>query len=244
MARLNQIIAIANGVKGRTQKSLTAVYHKLQREDMLKGISRKYRPKDEEGEQLPSESNLVHYRVSDGLQEAETALTELFDVVATQDEANTDARADVVVDGKLLLGCVPVTTLLFLEKQLVDIHTLVDKLPVLDPSEEWKHNPDVDCFVSKVNETTRTKKVLRNHVKAEATREHPAQVEVFTEDVVVGYWETMKFSGCVPEQQKKEMLNRVRQLQDAVKAAREEANTMEAGPVKIGKTVFDFLFRK
>ena len=101
-----------------------------------------------------------------------------------------------------VLKDVPVTTLLFLEKQLVDIHTFVEKLPTLDPGEAWNYSPDVDHYVSESYQTTKTKKVLKNHVKAEATKEHPAQVETYTEDVVVGYWTTVKFSGAVPRGKK------------------------------------------
>jgi len=40
-----------------------------------------------------------------------------------------------------LLADVPVTYLLFLEKQLTDLRTFVDKLPVLDPSVVWLQDP-------------------------------------------------------------------------------------------------------
>jgi len=59
----------------------------------------------------------------------------MFDIVATQDWANCQAVADVVVDDQVILAQVPFTHLLFLEKQLLDIQTLVEKLPVLDPAE-------------------------------------------------------------------------------------------------------------
>ena len=164
------------------------------------------------------------------------ALTELFDIVATQDQANClSPVADVTVpDGVAVLKDVPVTTLLFLEKQLVDIHTFVEKLPALDPGETWGYNPDVDHYASEPYQTTKTRKVLKNHVKAEATKEHPAQVETYTEDVVVGYWTTVKFSGAIPAREKNEILDRVRKLQEAVKSAREEANSMAVESEKIG----------
>jgi hypothetical protein len=243
VAKLNQIIAVANGVKGRTQKAITEVYHKLQKGALLEGISRKYRPKEDEGERLPPETKLVNLRVSDALRDVAVVMTELFDVVATQDYANRKASAGVVLaDGKHLLLNVPVTHLLFLEKQLVDIHTLVEKLPTLDLAEQWIRSEEADCYATATHETVRTKKIPRNHIKYEATKEHPAQVEMFTEDVVVGYWETVKFSGAIPESVKKEMIARVEQLQDAVKAAREEANSMEIEQVKEGKEIFNFLF--
>lgn len=242
MTKLNQIIAVANGQKGRTQKAITEVYHKLQKEALFTGISRKYRPKDEEGERLPPESKRVNFRVmEDGMQEVVVALTTLFDVVATQDAANCEASSSVAVDGKVIVAAVPVTTLLFLEKQLIDFHTLVEKLPTLDPANDWHPSQEADCWATEPHETTRTKKVPKAFVKSEATKEHPAQVDVFTEDVVVGYWETVNFSGAIPEKQKRAILERVRKLQDAVKSAREDANSMEIVQRKIAEPIFDYL---
>jgi hypothetical protein len=242
MTKLNQIIAVANGQKGRTQKAITEAHHKVQKDQLTTGISRTYRPKDEDGEKLPPESKLVNYRVSDAIRESVDTLTTLFDIVATQDRANCLANADVVVGEKTILVGVPVTHLLFLEKQLVDIHTLVDKLPALDPSEEWEFSAEADCYATKPHETTRTKKIPKAFVKYEATKEHPAQVETFHEDVLVGYWETIKFSGAIPESEKRAMLTRIRKLQDAVKAAREEANGMEITQYQVGSKIFDYLF--
>jgi hypothetical protein len=92
-------------------------------------------------------------------------------------------------------------------------------------------------------QTLRTKKTPRNHVKAEATDKHPAQVEVYYEDVTVGYWRTVKFSGALPAQRVNEMLARVERLQDAVKFAREEANNMEVTDQKVGERLLQFIFR-
>jgi hypothetical protein len=91
-------------------------------------------------------------------------------------------------------------------------------------------------------QTIKTKKIPRNHVKAEATEKHPAQVEVYYEDVVVGTWRTIKFSGALPASRVNELLNRVEKLQEAVKFAREEANNLEVTEPKVGAKVFQYLF--
>jgi hypothetical protein len=91
-------------------------------------------------------------------------------------------------------------------------------------------------------QTSKTKKIPRNHVKAEATEKHPAQVEVYHEDVVVGQWKTVKFSGALPAKRVNELLERVEKVQHAVKFAREEANNQEADEQKIGRTVLSYLF--
>ncbi len=244
MPKLNQIIAICAGKKAQAHKAITEAYQNLQKTGQLEGISRTYKPKDDEGEQLPPEKKQVQLKTRDAIRGVVAALTELFDIVATQDQANCLARADVTVDGVAVLKDVPVTTLLFLEKQLVDMHTFVEKLPALDPGETWNYNPDVDHYASESYQTTKTRKVLKNHVKAEATKEHPAQVETYTEDVIVGYWTTVKFSGAIPAREKNEILERVRKLQEAVKSAREEANSMAVESEKIGAAVLHYVFGK
>lgn len=242
MARLNQIIAVEKGVKSRSFQELTEAHHALQKPSLLSGIARTYRPKDEEGEQLPPESTRVQVKAEEIIRQTAEIMTRLFDVTATKDWANGKARADVVVDGQTLLSQVPVAYLLFLEKQLVDLHTFVKKLPVLDASETWAFDTSADCWATEPVQTVKTKKIPRNHVKAEATDKHPAQVEVYYEDVTVGYWKTVKFSGALPAKRVNELLERVERLQQAVKFAREEANSIDVEDQKVGERVFRFLF--
>lgn len=244
MSKLNQIIAVTAGKKSRSQKAITEVYHQLQKPALLDGIARTYRPKDEDGEKLPAERKHVQVKVKDAVVKVKGELADLFDVVATQDYANCVAKADVKVDGVVLLEKVPVTYLLFLEKQLVDLGTFVEKLPTLDPAESWKYSQEADAYASDPYETIKTRKALKNHIKADATKEHPAQVETYSEDVVVGYWTTVKFSGAVHSKERNDMLERVRKLQESVKVAREEANSTEVQTVKLGAKVLDFVLGK
>ena len=242
MAKLNQIIAVEKGVKSGSLRELTDAHHALQKPALLAGISRTYQPKDEEGEQLPPESTRVQVKTEDVLRQTATVLTRLFDVTATKDWANCSAKADVMVDGRALLRDVPVSYLLFLEKQLVDLHTFVKKLPLLDAAEDWTFEESADCWRTDQVRTIRTKKVPRNHVKAEATEKHPAQVEVYTEDVTAGHWTTVKFSGALPARRVNALLDRVEKLQHAVKFAREEANGADVTDQTTGEVVFGYLF--
>jgi hypothetical protein len=77
---------------------------------------------------------------------------------------------------------------------------------------------------------------------SEATKEHPAQVQVYMEDVPVGDWTTVKFSGALPATRVREILGRVTALQEAVKFAREEANGAEVADQRAGEAVFRYLF--
>ena len=240
--KLSQIIAIEKGVKSKSYAELTQAHHDVQKQPLLTGLSRTYQPKDEDGEQLPPESTRVQVKAEDVLRQIAAGLTRLFDVTATKDWANCVARADVVVEGTTLLRDVPVSYLLFLEKQLADLNTFVKKLPVLDAAESWTHDPSTDWFRTEPVRTLRTKKVPRNHVKAEATDKHPAQVEVYYEDIAIGYWTQTKFSGALPAQRVNELVERVEKLSQAVKFAREEANTFEVTDQRVGDAVFGYLF--
>lgn len=240
MAKLNGLVAVMGHRKAAAKADLTAAHHKVQKPDATTGLSRVYRPKDDEGEQLPAEGKIVQYTVAAAIRDARAALTSLFDSVAAVDRTNCSAVGDIVVDDKLLLAQVPVAHLLFLEKQLVDMHTFVAALPVLDPAEQW--TSEADSYKSAIKTTVRTKKIPRNHVKAEATDKHPAQVDVYTEDVVVGYWDTRQFSGAIPAAERQKYLSRLKKLQEAVKFAREAANNTEVVDFRTGQAIMSFVF--
>lgn len=222
---------------------LTDAHQALQKVPLLSGISRTYQPKEDDGDQFPPESTQVQVRAADVLRDVAAALGQLFDVIAVKDATNGIARADVVVDGGVLLADVPVTYLLFLEAQLVDLHTFAAKLPMLDPAEQWSYSDDTDCYATAPVQTTKTKKVPRSKVLYEATPQHPAQVATWNEDTVAGHWSTVKFSGALPARRVTELVERVETLQRAVKQAREHANSVPAiEPGNAGEVVFRYLF--
>lgn len=241
MTKLNQIIAVEKGVKTTANREITNAYHEMQKAAPLAGISRTYQPKDDEGDNLPPESTLVQIKVPDLLSEIGTAMTRLLDVTFTKDSANQVAKANVVVDGTTVVTDAPVSHLLFLEKNLTDLHTIVSKAPVLDPAERWTWDDNTGAYATDVTQTTRTKKVPRNHVKAAATDKHPAQVELYYEDVIVGTWSTTKFSGAIPASRRAQLVERIDKLRNAVKVAREEANSIEITDRKAGDAIFGYL---
>lgn len=243
MTKLNQLIAIEKGVTSRTLDTWKNAYHRLQKPALFTGITRNYRPKDEEGDTLPPESTKVQARVIDEVDAVKDSLVRLFDVIASKDKTNTVATADIVLDnGTIVARDVPVPFLLYLEKKLTDVMTFVKKLPTLDPSEEWEWDDNANAYRTPISQTTRTKKVPKAFVKAPATERHAAQVEVFNEDVIVGTWDTVKFSGALPVKTVTEMAERVEALQKAVKFAREAANATDVTDLQVGRDITSYIF--
>lgn len=242
--RLNQIVAIVSGAKTRGEQALTRAYHQIQKPAPFTGIARTYRPLDDSGELLPAESTRVQVRANDLIQEVGVALARMLDVVATQDDANCLAKADLVLDGQVLLHALPVTYLMWLEKQVVLLRSFVTKLPVLDLASSWVYDDDANAYATEPVETTRSKKIPRNHVKAPATDKHPAQVETFNEDVVVGYWRTVHFSGALPAHRIFVMQERIDRLLDGIRFAREQANSITVADRPVGSQIVDYVFQE
>lgn len=239
--KLNQFIALLKGGKSDGEGALTRAYHQIQKTPLLGAYWKGYKPRDEEGETLPAEGNVLQLRVPVIMADVVAPLTRLFDLTATVDAGNQMATANVKVDGVIILAEVPVSTLLYLERKLNDLKAFVDKLPVLDPAATWEPGDDGLSWKTVPTTKVRTKKTPRVLEKSPATDKHPAQVEVWYEDNVVGDWTTIEFSGAISAKRQRELATKVVKLQEAVKVAREEANMTEVPDVKIGEAIFDFL---
>lgn len=241
MTKLNQTIAIEKGVKSRVYGEITEIDKAVQKPELFNGFAKQFEAKHED-DALPPESKLVQYNVSDVLRTVAARSSELFRVVAEKDFSNCEAFADIVLDGGVLMNRVPVTYLLFLEKQLTDLRTLVDRLPILDPAEKWTKDANSGLYRSEPTSTHRTKKVQKGIVLYDATDKHPAQTQLITEDVIIGFWRTTKLSGAIAKPDKMAMVERIEKLILAVKKAREAANDIDTVPVPdIGAVVFNYV---
>lgn len=241
MALLNQVLAVESGERKRAHTRLTSLHRDSQKLPLLAGISRTYQPRADDGDPLPPEQTNVQVTLDQTLRQAVDDLVPLFDVTYAKDLANCVARADLEVDGQIWLHDVPVSYLLFLEKHLTDLRTFVAKLPTLDPAENWSESSTPGVWRTDPTRTVRSKKIPRNHVKAEATDRHPAQVEVFYEDVPVGDWTTVKFSGALPATRVRQLVDRIDLVLSSVKMAREKANTTEVDAPRVARELLSAL---
>lgn len=240
MSKLCQIVALSSGKKSASESKMKTAYQTFQKKHLFDGLERNYRPRVEDGEILPSESTKINAKVKSTIESVKTAWTNMFDVVLTQDTGNQVAKANVVVDGEVILENVPITTLIFLEKQLVDIMTMISEIPTVSTTETWDKNEDI--FISKIITTNRTKKVQKPIVLYHATDKHPAQTQLISEDETVGYWDTKKISGAITETEKNTYLNNAQAIKDAVIKAREQANSIEVVDLNEGHKVFNYIF--
>ncbi len=241
--KLHQLLAILSGAKKKAATTKTEIYHLIQKKDLFSGLSRIYQPREEDGFVYPPESKVVQLNAADLIEQFKEANQELIDLCASQDYANCRARAGVVIDGVTILEDVPVSHLLFLEKQLEDVKTFIQKLPVLDQDKKWEYSHNLGHYNSiPPRETVKSKKITEFVIAAPATDKHPAQVKEVSKDIVEGIWSATDFSGALPADTLRGYIERVNKLQTAIIVAREAANGIEVESQRIAQKLFDYLF--
>ena len=244
-ARLNQVIAIEKGVKSRTYSEIDKLQKLLAKPALFDGFTKHYERLSEDGKELPEEKAKVQFSVEEVLKQIEVLSTEYFAIAARKDWTNTIAKADVTVDGRVVISQVPVTYLLFLEKQLTDLRTLASTLPVLNDAEDWAFDKNSGLFKSNEVKTHRLEKIEEPVVLYPATPEHPAQTKMVTIDKLAGYWHLIKHSGAIEKPRKQRLVERIDKLILAVKEAREEANGVDVIKAPdVGAAIFNFVFER
>ncbi len=239
--KLNAHLAVDSRRRKAAHETITNLHKQTQSAQLMTGLTKTYTPTQDDGQPFPPEVKRVQIRVQDALAKVGEALTDLLNTTAIKDFTNMIAKADVVVDGKILLEGAPVTYLLFLEKELRDLRTFVEKFFELDAASEWVFNPNTGLHQTPPVTTQKTAKIQEAVVVVQATDKFPAQVKDQTRDVVIGNWTIVNHSGGMSASQKEKLLRRITKLEEAVKNARERANLVEIVEVSPGQALMKFL---
>jgi hypothetical protein len=164
------------------------------------------------------------------------------DVTIQKESTNSETMGEVEVEG--LAFAMPATALLNLENRLSDLRKVYARIPTLDPAEKWHFDESQDRYVSDTRVAYKTKKAPRAFVSYEATKEHPAQVETYTEDIDTHRRETVVFSGALTIAEKQKRLERIDALVLAVKQARQRANDTDASTFTLADDLFAYINRE
>jgi hypothetical protein len=241
MPKQHELVAIEKEKSSRLNGYKTALYRQMERVTNYFGLKKEYNPDDEEGEQLPSESRRVIRDLNEDLKTFAQYNSDLMDLMVQKDTTNCVARADIIVDGQTIASDIPVTTLLSLEKMLQHHRTVIRSLPTLPLDRVWTLDGASGQWVTDEARTSRSKKVEKPLVLAPATDKHPAQVKTTMVDVKVGTWSKRDLSSAFPVKERKRLEERANKLLDAVKQARERANSVDVVDVSIGAQLSNYL---
>lgn len=243
MGKLHELLAVEPDLKAEAQRlanKIKALF--TDGKGRLVGQIRTYHPLQEGGEEFADEITELATSVNSELADWQRAFSNWLNAAMQKEITNQNTGADVIIDGMTLFENMPATALLNLEAKLVEVRQVFNQIPTNDPTENWMWDADLGLFVSKPRTTYKTKKIMRNHVRAEATKEHPAQVEVYTEDVRVGTWTTIIHSGMLTPSEKQLRLQRIDALIRAVKQARHRANDTDVIDTHLAKKLFAYIY--
>lgn len=198
-------------------------------------------------EKEPAESPTVKELVTtvrEKLAHTFEVVSRALDVTATKEQTNTVAKADLVIDGNILLKDVPATVLLMLENRIKKWRDMILAIPTLAPGITWVEDTSVRPGVFRNANPEikfRTRKVEDVKIVVPATDKHPAQTRDFVLDEKVGATTATDWSAMIRPADKSDMLERCDKLIAAAKEARMRANCQEVQPLCVADPLVKYL---
>lgn len=211
----------------------------------FEGLQRDYSKKDDDGIDYPTERKRLVTTVNERLQFTVKSWKNWLDVVLQKEETNAAGAARaIIMIGDKEFGEFSATSLLAIQKNLTRFIEMLREIPTLDPSHEWELDAsETDIYKSKFPEvTSKTQKKIKPIVKYEATKEHPAQVDMVTYDTTIGIWNATRLSGKITPAEKSLILERAEELLISTKKARAKANECGVVPVK-SDILFNYIIK-
>jgi hypothetical protein len=242
MGQLHELIAVENDVKGTSAKIIAETQRTFAaKKDHFGGSSKTYQPfNDADRDRPESEIKPVVTTVEAKLKYTMPYLVKHLDMIVQKERTNAIAMADLMVDdgsGKdvKLVADVPVTALVQYEKILVSVRAMFEEIPTLDPQHAWeKDETKAGIYKTDAFKRVRTRKTVKPIVLHEATKEHPAQVQLVTSDEPVGEFTEVLESGALSPLEKSQLLARLDRLIEGVKRSRAKANKQDVDTSKLG----------
>ncbi len=248
MPKMHELLAVESDAISVADKLLEeAGVTFTKRVDHFKGQTKAttFLSDERQGENTSTSKELVS-TVDAKLGHMAKGLVRLYDVLVQRDSTNQLAKADLVVNGKVLVKDLPgIFLLLSMEQRLKQLRGVLEAVPTLAPEVAW--TPDTDkgagVYRSPYVPSFKTEKTYQVLTLYPATDKHPAQVKEYTADVSVARIETVDFSGMWSVAKKAEVLDRLDSLLYGVKQARMRANLQEVVNVNVGQTLLDFVLK-
>ena len=248
MAKLHEQLAVNSSLAGQAQKmrlDLQATFEK--KRHLFSQKLTTFTPIAEGAKVETREQSDIQTTVKKEVAWLSEILVKAIDSAYAIDVANTEARADIVLeDGSIIASGVPATALLQLEKRLKEVSEFVHAIPTLDPAKGFSLDPDTGEGIYKARDIVKdsTKKVEEFVVVVQPTKEHPAQTAKVTKDIKAGDIREQEWSSLITPALKAELLTRSEILFRAVTQARSRANdtVVDTKAVKIAGKLLNYIF--
>jgi hypothetical protein len=249
MTKLHEILAVEKTRNTAVAKLLDDTSNKFRKDQFFAGHIKTLKmlvdsPENAAIEEAARDEKALPTTVPETLEYVFDFWAKAEDITFAKNRTNQIANADLLFRGQVLVPNVPVDELLGLETRLQTLRNVMDTVPTLDASKEWKvtDNGRKGEFVTTGEEvTSKTEKTMTAVVLYEATDKHPAQIEKVTADKVVGTFKRRSISGAATSKQKADAIAILDELLVETKQARQRANSVEVINEKIGNTIANLI---
>lgn len=246
---LHELLAVEQG-RAETSNRLVKEATKTlgTKRSIFEGLQKAHEVFDEDKQNLKqaTEHKEVESTVDEQLDFVCKEVAAYWDVILQKDEANQRAKADIIVNGQVIVQNVPSTTLLGMEKKLTSLLAMYNAIPTTDSAVAWEKDENyakAGVWRTKYPIERQHKVVVRDwQIVAPATDRHPAQVQEISKEEILGKYVITGFSGAVSPLDKAEKLERLTALIRAVREARQRANSTEVNnDLVFGEALVDFI---
>lgn len=241
MAKLFELLAVEKDLATKAKATLSNTQSVFSSPDNFLGFTTKFSKLVEDKLDLQDENRPLPNNVDAQLDIVENDISNYINTTLAKEMANTSAFESVEIDGEKFFEDMSATALLSLETKLDELHKLYSVIPTLPLGAKWNNDSSLDCFVSADRKQIRTEKTSKVIVLYEATKEHPAQTQLVTTDIPAYEVERTVYAGMLTAADKRLRLERLEKLQQAVKKARQRANTVEVENKDFASKIFKYI---
>ena len=251
MAKLFEILAVEKTKNSAANKLAEESASKFGKDHFFTGYNKslsmlKDSPENKAIESASKEVRELPTTVEETLEYFLGFWAEAEDVTYAKNVTNQKANSDIVFFGSVIAKNVPVDELMGLEVRLENLRKLVDKIPTLDASKEWRRldTGRKGMYQATVPEVTnKTEKTMTAIVLYPATDKHPAQIEKVNKDETVGTFTRQLYSGAATSKQKANVIAVLDELIVSTKQARMRANAVDAVNDRIGDVITGIILK-
>jgi len=252
-SKLHELLAVEADLEGRARNIMNETRKVFKDKPALFiGSVRNYKPFVDDGIDYPSEFQNLTSTVDEKLAYTSKSIEKYYDALLQKEATNQIAKADLIVDGKVIAPDLPATFLLGLESRLKKVREVYAQIPTLSVGTEWvedKAKGEGIWSVAHPEESMKTQRTTKSKVLYEAKfpkegeggQSIPAVIDKWEEVENVGKYTRHIWSGMITPARKSELLDRIDKLLRAVKKARQRANGTEVVKVNVGKSIMDFI---
>lgn len=239
--KLYEVLALEPDLQDKAKEAFATITRLFGGGEFFIKRVKSYRAVLEDEPELQNEETAMAYTVADLLEEYAKVEGDFLNIALTKENTNAETGAELMVDGVVLASALPATALLNLESRLAEIRRLYEQIPTIDPSGKWEIDDMTGAWKAGPYTRPKFKKVRRAQVLYEATDNHPAQVEAYTEDIPAYEVSETVWNSKFTIAEKQSRIKRIDKLAQEAKAARLRANDVEASRIRISDKLFKYI---